>query len=78
MSKALNVIHANNELHASRPAAPRQRQSGPLRLVDQLLAWQERVRARRHLAELPDYLLKDIGVSRAVAQEEARKPFWKP
>lgn len=33
-------------------------------------------RTRRHLSELPDHLLIDIGVSRAEAQREARKSFW--
>lgn len=34
-------------------------------------------RQRKQLAQLPDYLLKDIGVSRADALHEANKPFWK-
>ncbi len=34
-------------------------------------------RQRRQLAQLPDYLLKDIGISRADALNEAEKPFWK-
>lgn len=38
--------------------------------------WYRRYRQRRHLHGLPDYLLKDIGVSRAEAEEEARKFFW--
>jgi len=33
-------------------------------------------RTRRHLSELPEYLLKDIGVTRAQARREARKSFW--
>jgi len=37
---------------------------------------QERVRTRRHLAQLPDHILKDIGISRADAEAEAGKPFW--
>ncbi|GGB09835.1 DUF1127 domain-containing protein [Agarivorans gilvus] len=35
-----------------------------------------RRKTRRTLASLPDYLLKDIGVTRAEAQHEATKPFW--
>lgn len=32
---------------------------------------------RRQLANLPDWLLKDIGVKRHEALREAYKPFWK-
>lgn len=33
-------------------------------------------RSRRRLVELDDHLLKDIGVSRAQAWQEARRPRW--
>ena len=39
--------------------------------------WQERVANRRHLAELDDRLLRDIGLSRYDAMREAAKPFWR-
>jgi uncharacterized protein YjiS (DUF1127 family) len=42
--------------------------------------WIDRSRQRRQLgelAELNDYLLKDIGVSREEALREAEKPFWR-
>jgi uncharacterized protein YjiS (DUF1127 family) len=42
--------------------------------------WIERSRQRRQLgelAELNDYLLKDIGVSREEAKREAEKRFWR-
>jgi uncharacterized protein YjiS (DUF1127 family) len=42
--------------------------------------WIDRSRQRRQLgelAELNDYLLKDIGVSREEAMREAEKPFWR-
>ncbi len=39
--------------------------------------WQRRRVERRHLLYLDDYLLKDIGISRADAEFEARKPFWR-
>ena len=41
--------------------------------------WIDRSRQRRQLgelAELNDYLLKDIGLSREQALREAAKPFW--
>jgi len=44
--------------------------------------WIARSRQRRALREIAertdDYLLKDIGVSRAEAFREADKPFWRP
>jgi uncharacterized protein YjiS (DUF1127 family) len=43
-----------------------------------LLQLHERVRQRQALMALDDRLLKDIGVSRADAEREANKPFWRP
>ena len=45
--------------------------------TDLLATWQERRRQRRALEALPDHLLRDIGVSRADAGNEADKPFWR-
>ena len=39
-------------------------------------AWLEISRQRRTLATLDDRMLKDIGISRASAKFEARRPFW--
>jgi uncharacterized protein YjiS (DUF1127 family) len=49
-----------------------------LRFVDMLLQFHERARQRQALMALDDRLLKDIGVSRADAEREANKPFWRP
>ena len=46
------------------------------RAVDAVLTWDERARERRHLMELSDHMLRDIGISRAEAFGEAEKPFW--
>jgi uncharacterized protein YjiS (DUF1127 family) len=40
------------------------------------MTWHARARQRRHLAGLSLGELKDIGVSRADALNEAEKPFW--
>jgi uncharacterized protein YjiS (DUF1127 family) len=40
--------------------------------------WQERAAQRAHLAGLEDHLLKDMGIGRADADQEAAKPFWRP
>jgi uncharacterized protein YjiS (DUF1127 family) len=42
------------------------------------LTWLERSRQRRQLAELNDYMLRDIGLTRVDAWNEAEKPFWRP
>jgi uncharacterized protein YjiS (DUF1127 family) len=56
------------------PAAPR---ASAATLVEGVLAWLERVRQRRHLGELSDHMLKDIGLSRADVESEIAKPFWR-
>jgi len=48
------------------------------RLSDLFLAWEERIMQRRTLMQLDEHQLKDIGLSRSLAEEEWRKPFWKP
>ena len=40
--------------------------------------WSTRARTRKHLADLPDYILRDIGVTLSQAQSEIDKPFWRP
>ena len=46
--------------------------------LDVLHTWQQRHRGRCALLQLDDWLLKDLGYSRAAAAREARKPFWRP
>lgn len=46
-------------------------------MLDRLQEWQERARERAMLRGLDDGALKDFGVSRADAEGEAEKPFWK-
>ena len=45
--------------------------------LDRLLLWQQRAAERQQLAGLSDFHLKDMGVSRADADREATKPFWR-
>lgn len=58
-------------------AAPSAALSTGARLVDRLLAWQDRATQRRQLAEFDASLLADIGLSRAAADHEAGKAFWR-
>lgn len=39
-------------------------------------AWFQRYRTRRHLLDLDDAALKDIGLERETALREAKRPFW--
>jgi uncharacterized protein YjiS (DUF1127 family) len=41
-----------------------------------LLHWHELARQRRALLALNEHMLKDIGITRAEAEREARRPFW--
>lgn len=47
------------------------------KLLDQPGLWRERARQRRALMALDDRLLRDIGISRADAEREVAKPFWR-
>ena len=42
-----------------------------------LKQWAQNYRTRNDLAELNEHMLKDIGVTRYQAREEAAKPFWR-
>lgn len=46
---------------------------GPLARLHRMMALR---RSRQHLAELPDYLIADIGLTRQAVVEEAQRPFW--
>ena len=39
------------------------------------IIWPERRRQRRHLGELPDHYLRDIGLTRKQASQEAKRWF---
>ncbi|MCY1182131.1 hypothetical protein D3C76_1415900 [compost metagenome] len=46
------------------------------RAVARLRRWQELHRQRKQLAALSDYMLKDIGLTRADIEQEIERPFW--
>lgn len=46
-------------------------------LADLLYLWQRRLRERDVLLHMTTAQLKDIGLSRADALQEAEKPFWR-
>lgn len=45
--------------------------------IHKIRRWHANWRTRRQLARLPDFMLRDIGISRVDAEKEARKHFWK-
>jgi len=42
-----------------------------------LLVWQQRVSERNRLSTMPQYLLRDMGLSPSDVNQETAKPFWK-
>lgn len=48
-----------------------------VRVGAMLAVWRNRWAGRRALRDLSPRLLRDIGVSAAEAEAEARKPFWR-
>ena len=48
-----------------------------IKLFHRLMRWSERHQQRKQLARMSDHMLKDIGISRRDAWQEAQKPFWK-
>jgi len=48
------------------------------RVLEAPFVWAERAAERRHLAELDDHLLRDIGLNRAELDAASTKPFWRP
>ncbi len=46
-------------------------------VVDTLMLWQHRSNERKHLAEMDERMLRDIGMTTAQVRWEAAKPFWR-
>jgi uncharacterized protein YjiS (DUF1127 family) len=68
-------VHALRAAGASREA--RGTQKFVAVAVARLLRWHELARQRRALLALDDRMLKDVGVTRADAEHEASRPFWR-
>jgi uncharacterized protein YjiS (DUF1127 family) len=63
---------------ARRLLRPEQQQPRLAAIAAAVGVWLERGRSRRLLAALSDHQLRDVGLSRADAWRESRKPFWRP
>ena len=66
--------------HQTGTAAPSSKPGNAIglcrRVVALLIRWQHRAADRARLADLEPHLLKDIGLTPAERDREARKPFW--
>ncbi|MCR9220411.1 MAG: DUF1127 domain-containing protein [Alphaproteobacteria bacterium] len=67
------MLSAEKNCFAQPVLRPSARRPG---LFGLLRAWQARVEERAQLRAMPEFLLKDMGVSHESAQREAAKPFW--
>jgi uncharacterized protein YjiS (DUF1127 family) len=47
------------------------------RLLDTVVAWQQRSRDRHLLAQMNERQRRDIGLSPATLDDENREPFWR-
>ena len=50
----------------------------PSKIIALLYTWQTRMDDRKHIAELSDWQLKDLGLSRILADAESQKSFLIP
>ncbi len=65
-------------IHNTDFQSPRRHPVNPLkRLYALLYIWQARAEQRYSLTEIEDRLLADVGITRAEADREAAKPFWR-
>lgn len=71
------TVHAGHGPRASMKELAQTARDGLVALMITALEWQYRARERRQLLGLPDGALRDFGASRADAENEGAKPFWK-
>jgi uncharacterized protein YjiS (DUF1127 family) len=67
---------AVDAMHGSNSASRTFRLSRWSQVKRYLAEWRLRARSRSDLIGLDDWILRDIGISRADASIEASKPFW--
>jgi uncharacterized protein YjiS (DUF1127 family) len=66
------------EIRSSLARRPGPVGAAALLVADLVSTWYLRARERRHLKALDDYMLKDIGITRADVEFEVQKHFWRP
>jgi uncharacterized protein YjiS (DUF1127 family) len=65
------IMTAARTIRAAARTLPRR-----LGVLARVLGWLDLATQRRHLAELDERMLRDIGLRREDALAEARRPFW--
>lgn len=74
MNKKSHLINGSTELYLdSRTWNIRQ---NVLTWLSWLQKWRQKVKTRKQLANLPAYLLRDIGLTDQQIRDESRKKFW--
>lgn len=69
MTQLTNSLYTHTDTHTN--------QGGLFqRFVEAFRTMQQKRRTRRELTNLPDYLLKDLGISREDIRYEMKKSFW--
>jgi len=63
--------------HGHRSFAGADLGASTLRALTCLETWLDRIEQRHALRHLPDATLRDVALTRADADREAEKPFWK-
>lgn len=65
----------NNKMGKTNTGVPDAvRKSGKTKSI--IRKWRERVKFRRQISDMPEYLLRDMGISNEVKYSEMRKYFW--
>lgn len=70
--KAHVLNHFAGAIHGRRPA----RSVPAAGVLARLAAWLRVAAERRRLEDMPEHLLRDIGIDRGIANAEAGRPFW--
>ena len=73
-----NVFLVNKTFDSEAISAAVYKMVQKLETIPQVLnTWNKRREGRKQLANLPNYLLKDIGLNRHDVENEINKPFWR-
>tara|TARA_R110002095_G_scaffold147020_2_gene127126 strand:+ start:2857 stop:3084 length:228 start_codon:yes stop_codon:yes gene_type:complete len=63
-------------LNAIGAGAPSRANAVKFNVTAMLTKWRMNYRGRKQLATLPDFVLKDLGISRSQVEQEYAKSFW--
>ncbi len=66
-----------NAIASKGAEAPSRANTVKFNVTAMLTKWRMNYRGRKQLATLPDFMLKDLGISRSQVEQDYTKPFWK-